>query len=598
MKGKQCIGWSCLWLFLCITGVSAQTDSALLSKKPKYATFRERDNWFISASAGGQSFLSGKDKTTGIKGVMPLAKISAGRWFSHVFALRAGIDAGYLKDELLTYPTLSFRLDYMADLFSPFRYKPYRRVDLYGFLGMGYDYVASRPIDPIAEMLSLHVGLQLHYNVSRRISVFVEPTLKLTSDLLDGEVNATKRLMANATIGVTYRFGSNRFNAFTPGQYDVTRVKELTDQVNLLRKDIADKGGESLSPYDASLLYPDASVFGKQVAYYSRSFWDNTFVSAGISGAIIPGSKKSFGDIVPGGSLSAGKWISPLWGAQLNLNYGRAKEFDMHYGVVSGEFLLDVSTAIAGYNKDRLFSVVPLAGLGWAGAHRDGSLNGSLAFTAGLQGRFNVSSKLDVFAEGRGQVFADHFFERQNNECSHVAVSLLVGVAYKLNGYAFSVHDFVATEQVKDLNGRINTLRQELSRLEATSKEKEEVADLQPAEFLDETADGKLFIRIKFDSYSSHLDHTQIQSLNNVGSWLDNEKQVKINIIPFSDDSNNQKLDEILRMKRANVIMEILMKKHNIAPNRIEISLPEEGAYADKANSSAIILFIPELTTK
>lgn len=597
MNEKRYRWWCCVLLWLFVAGVSAQTDTISLRKNVRYAAYNERDRWFVSGGAGMQSLFGGEDMSSGITGgINPFLKLSAGRWFSHVSAIRVGVDAGYVKDDVQNYPMVGFRADYMADLISMFRYKEFRRVDLIGFLGMGYDYVASRPIDPFAGLLSLNFGVQAGYNISQQISIFAEPSVKFTSDLFDGDIKSKKRFIGNVTLGVTYRFGSGRFRQFIPDENNVIDIKQLTDNVSELQRLVAEKKGSGFTGSqnqipDNSALFTDTNMHR---TYYSDHFRDNIFISAGVSGGAILGSEGALTNVVPGVNLAAGKWISPLWGAQLAVNYGRAGEFTTHYGSVTGEFLMDLSSACAGYNKNRKFSVVPLAGLGWLASKREGDFTGSMVFTAGLQGRFAISSGIDVFAEGRGLVIADHIFRGTNGECSHGIVSLQLGAAYKFGGRKFKIYDFVKEEQAKELNARINMLREELTALNAEDEKSDTLKiDSLPDNALINDEDGRLYVKIKFDTFSSYLDQSQLQNVNHIGEWLGREKQFTIKVIPFSDSSNNRKVDEILRMRRANAIIEILTGKFDIDPDRIGIAMPEKMGYKDEDDNSTIILFIP-----
>lgn len=601
MKEKQYKGWLYIVLLLYSAGMFAQTvDSTAVKRNVKYATYSEWDNWFVSGGGGVQSLLGGEDESSGIQGGgNPFLKFSAGRWFTHVSAIRVGVDGGYVKDEMESYPILGLRIDYMADLITLFKYKESRRFDLYGFMGIGYDYIASRPIDPFAELLSLNVGLQAGYNLSKRISIFAEPSVKLTSDLLDGDLKGQKRFLGNVSLGVTYRFGSNRFRAYYPGEYNVAKIKELTASMNKLQQRVTEKkdslqmNGLTLEPSPAMDPLPLFADKGEHLAYYSNGFWQNTFVSAAISGGILMGSDESLKNIVPGANISVGKWLSPLWGVQVNLNYGNVKNFETQYGIVSGECIFDLSAACAGYNKDRFFSVIPMIGLGWMGSSLVGDFESSMVFNAGIQGRFKLSSKFDTFIEGRGFIVNDHLFYGIN-ECSHGMASLQIGATYKLGNQGFKKYDFVDEERAKALNNRINMLREELSLLDTLQIKNDTLSkDSLGNDTTIVTEDEKLLIKIKFDAFSSYLDKAQVQNINNIGKWMETEKQFMIKILPFSDNSSNKKVDEILRMRRANAIIEILTTKYGVEPARIEVSLPEDIGYKNEKDCSTIILFVP-----
>ena len=332
--------------------------------------------------------------------------------------------------------------------------------------------------------------------------------------------------------------------------------------------------------------------------WYTQSFWDNVFVGASFGG----GFRMSSYDIQSSGwkgqtsfqySVHAGKWFSPVIGAQVDMRRGRVSHFDANYTALSMDFLFDICSLVNGYDEQRLFTFVPLVGVGCGFSGIKGSQ--SIAFTYGFQGRFNVAPHVDLFAEARGDLFGDKIVNQALKSITNI-FGLQAGISYKIHGKAFHRSDFdTQTKEVVALNDKVNELYAKIAELE----QKENMRSLAKNDtvgkvFYKEPVNKNFYIYIRFAEFSSYFAQKEKKNIESIGEWMKNEPLFRIKILAFSDNLNDKAFDNDLRQKRANAIKDVLVNEYLIDPARITITAPEEEGYENKTDCSAMIVFIPE----
>lgn len=591
--------------FVGISAMEATADTARQTNelKPKYATYSARDNWFLSGGVGLQGLLtSGHRDLRKTQWVAPMGKLSFGRWFSPYSAIRANVNAGYLhmqgenkigKDIIHA----GIGLDYMFNLSALCcSYKEDRLFEVLGIIGVGYDHLFQRTLFRNSNLFAINIGAQAKFNVSPNIDIFIEPMFKFTSDLFDGSRGGQADIVGGALVGVTYKFGKNRFKSFVPQQHEVIDIEKLRVRTEQLRDSlrIVQQQNGNVKEEDQKLLYGIELPVPGRKAYYNTSFWDNTFVSLGGIAEIrmqrLAKGESLMDRVSPGISLSAGKWIHPLFGLQLNVNgvHIRSVANTFNYASASFEFLYNFSADVCQYNPKRIFSLIPLGGIGWAQNRNNGKSGGSFQFTAGLQGKFYISSYIDLFLEGRAFLVSDRFDTSVQGNWYDGFGSLRLGVIYKLRGNSFKVYDFANARYAEVLNDRINQLREKLE----TEKLKP-LAGYVDYSFYKEPQQKGSFVYIKFAPYSSYLDSEQRKSIDIIGRWMKENPQFKIRIIAFSDPVTDRNDEKSMEIKRSKSIAGLLIDEYKVNQSLIEILSPEQAGYDKKSDSGAIIEFLP-----
>lgn len=217
--------------------------------------------------------------------------------------------------------------------------------------------------------------------------------------------------------------------------------------------------------------------------FESNRFNEHLFFSAGIG----PYSLLTSGDSQDGMGMTAhlfmGKWITPVHGLRIGVNLGYLSsgiyDSKIKMGGGSLDYLLNMSSLAYGYNANRCFELVGIAGIeaGYSkvGDNSDRSEKypdlkggGQLYYGAhlGLQGNVRLSSTLDLFVEPRIGWYNDSFAYTENWRNYKMAGSVLVGLTYmpgapmgtKIHFDGFDNSSFL-NHMFISLSGGISTLK-------------------------------------------------------------------------------------------------------------------------------------------
>lgn len=133
---------------------------------------------------------------------------------------------------------------------------------------------------------------------------------------------------------------------------------------------------------------------------------------------------------------SAGKWISPKWAVRLQATAARAtggniagKEDAMNLWHVHADVLTDLLGWLGNKNGNRLYSPLPLAGIGFAKVGLRGP--SCATFTLGMLNRFNVSEHIDLNVEIKGTLLSDRMDGSKGGSRGEGTAMLTAGFTYK-----------------------------------------------------------------------------------------------------------------------------------------------------------------------
>lgn len=221
----------------------------------------------------------------------------------------------------------------------------------------------------------------------------------------------------------------------------------------------------------------------KKGPYVTNGFWDNWFMSVGAGVQGYFGEFHTKGDtyITPAFDLSVGKWVTPVWGARMQVagltaksatingnnpfvdgrydnTYYNLKMKYMHYHV---DALFNLSAAFWGYKPDRVYELIPFVGFGGISTY-SGPSSHELAFDAGILNKFRISEHFDINLELRGALFNQRFDAQWGGNRGEGIGSITAGITYRFGKKPFKR----ASELMTDLtpfNNRISDLEDELA---------------------------------------------------------------------------------------------------------------------------------------
>ena len=248
-----------------------------------------------------------------------------------------------------------------------------------------------------------------------------------------------------------------------------------------------------------------------------NKFKDNTFIgiNGDITGLTAKGNKTKAGWAV---EATIGKWFTPVTGARIGYSFINGKEiyepnyhshtqtnneapytYNFHY--IHGDALINLTQWIGGYDKDRIFNIIPYAHVGYLriGSPNDHPYFGryydnELGAGPGLILRFQLKHNLGIDLDLRDIIFSERF---HNYDQGGVAQNLTASIGVN---FGFGRYDWDFAGTPTDNTALINQLRT----LENAQKRADELA----------AANGALADKNKDlqDKYNQLLDDMSTES--------------------------------------------------------------------------------------
>lgn len=372
-----------LFMLFAVT-LQAQDYGALkymLQKRPaneKFTGNKFNEHLFFSAGVGPYGLLSGKEAQDGT-GMN--AHLFMGKWLTPVHGLRLGVNAGYLPSSVYDARIKmgGGSLDYLLNMSSlAFGYNERRRFELFGVMGVEAGYSKVSDNNERSEKhpglkgggefyYGAHFGLQGNIRLSPTLDLFIEPRVGWYNDEL-----AYMESWRGYKIGGTVVVG---------------------------------------------LTYMPAAPMGTKIhfdEFDNSSFLNHLFISlsGGVSTLKFSGFKNTIKGLGPQFSAGIGKWFSPSSGLRLSGTVGMSdtpsgsdsrnfKHIDLH-----ADYLLNINNVLWGYDEDRLFTLVGIAGVNLAGTKGvEKSAKYAPGIGIGLQGSFRLNPSIDLFVEPRLNIY-------------------------------------------------------------------------------------------------------------------------------------------------------------------------------------------------
>lgn len=325
-----------------------------------------------------------------------------------------------------------------------------------------------------------------------------------------------------------------------------------------------------------------------------------------------------------------GRWFSPYLGFRINA-LGGSLHWDNPNGLrpeiggfthakhvnLNAEIMWDMFNSLGGVNDNRVFSIIPFAGLGgdytWdikagnanraAGTNirvKNGTLknkNWTLPVTAGLQFRFRLCEYVDFFAEARATFYGDNWNASAYGRSIESNIQAIGGFNINIGGRGFNTYnecDYVS--QLAALNAQCNDLRGQLAACGA------EVANLQSqlpcppattAPVVKNNVKNPLMTTVRFTINSDVISPEEEVNVYMMAQWLKDNKDQKVNIVGYADkDTGTSDYNMALSERRANAVADMLVNKYGISKNRLLISYEGSDKQPfDVNNWNRIVIF-------
>ncbi len=336
----------------------------------------------------------------------------------------------------------------------------------------------------------------------------------------------------------------------------------------------------------------------------TNTFWNNWYV--GIGG----GAQYYFGDnyklakfgqmVVPAMDIYVGKWFTPVVGARLTFSGFNSKGADANADVTSfpvyhlhGDFMLNMNTLIAGYKEDRIWSIIPYVGVGWAFHKGDNEPS----ITAGILNTFSVTKRLDINLDIHGAMFNDVYDSKIGGRNWEGLLTAAVGVSYKLGKPNWDRPKTVYRTDHSEANAllkKLNAANTENADLKKSLADAEARAKATPKEVVKTVAADDIVL---FNIGESKLTKAAQVSLGSFAGMIKDLDPNTVYVITGYADAGtgSKKWNEKLSKARAEAAYDCLVNKYGVNPEQLKIDYKggvENMFFDDPSLSRAVIITI------
>jgi len=251
---------------------------------------------------------------------------------------------------------------------------------------------------------------------------------------------------------------------------------------------------------------------------------------------------------------------------------------------------VNLSNWFGGYKgAPRPFEVIALAGPGWNHIFGKDASNDITAKVA-IDFAFNLGKKRawQLYLEPGIDFNLDHFANHSYFNINNSALQLLVGLNYKFKN-SNGTHNFVTgvlrdQSEIDKLNASINDLRaandaqaKQMSNDAKTIQQlKSELAaakNVKPVQNIVKQVVNNNVLQptVIFGLGKSTVDAAQMASVAMVAKYMKNHPNARLLIKGYASPEGNPELNQKLSEKRAQSVMDVLVKRYGVAANRLEI---------------------------
>lgn len=314
-------------------------------------------------------------------------------------------------------------------------------------------------------------------------------------------------------------------------------------------------------------------------------------------------------------NVGFGKWFSPYLGWRLAFYGGPLHYQDgtqmrkMNYVNANADIMWDMFNSLGGVNADRVFSIIPFAGIGgtysWnmkpAGTilARDGSYKTStwtLPVSAGIQLRFRLCKYVDFFAEGRAGFYGDNFNNLPYGYPVDINGTITGGFTINFGGRQYrSYNPCDYAEYISTLNNQVNDLRGALATTAAALAAAEaqlpcpEVTEPAPAS----QPAAPMMASVRFNINSAKISSMEMVNVYNTARWMKDNPDQNVAIVGYADkDTGTPEYNMQLSKRRAQAVYDALVNKYGINPDRLSIAGEGSASQPYDVNSwNRIVIF-------
>lgn len=311
-------------------------------------------------------------------------------------------------------------------------------------------------------------------------------------------------------------------------------------------------------------------------------------------------TKRIFGPTV---NVSLNKYWTPVLGTRIQGEWGQnhvvpTNEISVinRYGFYLDAMLNPLN--LFSQNYDRPVNLVLIGGVGYAHTFDNGVLpiGDYVVPRVGVQVNVDLSKSIQLNIEGNMSALNDKFDGVVGGARYDGMCNLTAGITYKFKNHdgtrGFTYIPSYDQEDIDALNEEINKLRQECEKAPKVVTTIDTVT-VENIVVLKEVAPTT----VRFTINSSKIADDQMANLENIATYLKDNKDVRISITGYADaDTGTPEYNMELSKKRAESVKEVLVK-YGVEESRLVVSAEGDKVQQYEENSwnrATIMMSIPQ----
>ena len=315
----------------------------------------------------------------------------------------------------------------------------------------------------------------------------------------------------------------------------------------------------------------------------TNPFWSNWFFSVGGGAQVLYGNGDNAGKfkdrISPVLNVAIGKWFTPGLGLRLQYSGLEAKGFTYDKGALyvtgnemgdgyykqkfdymnlHGDIMFNLNALFGGYNSHRVYEIIPYLGAGFTHSFTKPHVK-AFTMNAGLINRFRVSSAVDINLELSATGLEGKFDGEHGGKHDYDGI---LGASIGLT-YHFPQRGFQRPypQMISELE--LRNMRQQMNEMAAT-----EVVEQQTV-----VVDADIIPRtVFFNIGSAEITPREAMNLSYLADHMKKFPNTSYVVNGYADSATGTPgLNKELSMKRAQAIVNVLVKQYGISANRLTV---------------------------
>lgn len=304
----------------------------------------------------------------------------------------------------------------------------------------------------------------------------------------------------------------------------------------------------------------------------------------------------------PGGSLSVGKFFSPVWGARLNIGGWVGKmpgvfsgSDSFYYGQATVDGLMNLSQLIKKY-PERLFDMNVIAGIGF-----NRSFNHASSFMGklGLMGSFRLNDAIDLNVEATANGVGDRWNGRDDHGIDtyfHLGVGVTYKFGVKTNCVTCISEEYPeVTYTEEEMNEMINEQRAQLAAQAAAEVRVDTVLvekDCPPAKVVKGVRS-----HVQFQLGKTNIQPSQEMNIVAVVEYLNRYPDANATIYGYADrGTGTREINLRLAKQRAEVVRDRMVKEYGIDAKRLAVMSMEgdEQPFSNNNDWNRVVIIMAD----